>query len=389
MGTMGLGGKEACQQVVSFLVGATLPTALLVLLASDRLGDGLSAISTSWGPTPAHQLQAAAASGSPASNLSAGSAAPAAVTHGQQSGGFAGLAELLPKVSTDDGTVIITSVNEAFARPGSLLDVFRESFRAGEGIEHLLDHVLVVTVDGMAFAHCKAAHPHCYLLEVSSSMNLSSASKFMSDAYVELVWTKLSLQQRVLELGYNFLFTVHTKAVLHKSDVDIVWLRNPFWHISVLADMTTSSDVFGGDASSLDDNLPNTGFYYVKASNRTVEMLRRWRARFPPNHEQAVFNEIKHELAAGDGLGVGIRFLDTARFAGFCRIYHSDMGAACTVHANCCFGLENKLYDLREVLVQWRNYTALTTEERTSRKFMWKDPTKCGTPDKMDRFTNP
>ncbi|CAL4953004.1 unnamed protein product [Urochloa decumbens] len=378
----GLGGKEACQHVASFLVGAALPTALLVLLASDRLGEGLSAISSSWGPTPTTKMPAPTAGGPLASNLSAGSAAPAAVTHGQQSGGFAGLPELLPKVATDDETVIITSVNEAFARPGSLLDVFRESFRAGEGIEHLLDHVLVVAVDGMAFAHCQAAHPHCYLLEVRSSMNLSSANKFMSDAYVELVWTKLSLQQRVLELGYNFLFT----------DVDIVWLRNPFWHVSVLADMTTSSDVFGGDAGSLDDNLPNTGFYYVKASNRTVEMLRRWRAaraRFPPNHEQAVFNEIKHELAGGDDLGVRIRFLDTARFAGFCQIYHSDMAAACTVHANCCFGLENKLYDLREVLEQWRNYTALTTGEKKSRKFMWKDPTKCGTPDKMDRSTNP
>ncbi|CAL4953002.1 unnamed protein product [Urochloa decumbens] len=235
--------------------------------------------------------------------------------------GFAGLAELLPRVGTDDGTVIITSVNEAFARPGSLLDVFRESFRVGEGIEHLLGHVLVVAVDGMAFAHCKTVHPHCYLLEVRSSMNLSSANKFMSDAYVELVWTKLSLQQRVLELGYNFLFT----------DVDIVWLRNPFWHVSVL---------------------------------------------------------IKHELAASD-LGVRIRFLDTARFAGFCRIYHNDMGAACTMHTNCCFGLENKLYDLREVLGQWRNYTALTPQQKTSRKFTWKDPTKCGTTDKIERSTNP
>ncbi|CAO1947064.1 unnamed protein product [Urochloa humidicola] len=377
---VGLGGKEACQHVVSFLVGAALPTALLVLLASDRLGEGLSTISSSWGTTPTHHLQAPAAGGPSAqagSNLSTGDAAPTAATHthGQQSE-FAGLAELLPKVATDDGTVIITSVNEAFARPGSLLDVFRESFRAGDGIEHLLDHVLVVAVDDMAFAHCKAVHPHCYLLEVRSSMNLSSANKFMSDAYVELVWTKLSLQQRVLELGYNFLFT----------DVDIVWLRNPFWHISVLADMTTSSDVFRGDAGSL-DNLPNTGFYYVKASNGTVEMLRRWRAaraRFPPNHEQAVFNEIKHELAGG----VRIRFLDTARFAGFCQIYHSDMAAACTVHANCCFGMENKLYDLREVLGQWRNYTALTTQEKKSRTFMWKDPTKCGTPDKKDRATN-
>ncbi|RCV28782.1 hypothetical protein SEVIR_5G436700v4 [Setaria viridis] len=375
---LGLGGKEACQHVVFFLVGAALPTALLVLLASDRLGEGLSTISSSWGPTPT-QLPASAVGGPPAqggnTTLSAGGAAPTA-THAQQSE-FADLAELLPKVTTDDRTVIITSVNEAFARPGSLLDVFRESFRAGEGIEHLLNHVLVVAVDDAAFAHCKAVHPHCYLLEVKS-MNLSSANKFMSEAYVELVWTKLSLQQRVLELGYNFLFT----------DVDIVWFRNPFWHMSMFADMTTSSDIFHGDASSL-DNWPNTGFYYVKATNRSVEMLRRWRAaraRFPPNHEQAVFNEIKHELA-GD-LGVRIRFLDTARFAGFCQIYHSDIGAACTMHANCCFGLSNKLYDLREVLGQWRNFTGLTPEEK-SRKFLWKDPTKCGSPDKKNWSINP
>jgi hypothetical protein len=130
------------------------------------------------------------------------------------------LAELLPKVATDDGTVIITSVNEAFARPGSLLDVFRESFRAGEGIEHLLDHVLVVAVDDAGFAHCKAVHPHCYLLEVRS-MDLSSDSKFMSEAYVELVWTKLSLQQRVLELGYNFLFTVRMSELTGLKRISI------------------------------------------------------------------------------------------------------------------------------------------------------------------------
>ena len=128
------------------------------------------------------------------------------------------MAELLPKVATDDGTVIITSVNEAFARPNSLLDLFRESFRAGEGIEHLLSHVLVVAVDDMAFAHCAAVHPHCYLLEVHSNLNLSSANEFMSEAYVELVWTKLSLQQRVLELGYSFLFTVRQSSTTIESE---------------------------------------------------------------------------------------------------------------------------------------------------------------------------
>ncbi|KAG8054174.1 hypothetical protein GUJ93_ZPchr0001g31075 [Zizania palustris] len=286
---------------------------------------------------------------------------------------FTDLTELLPKVATDDGTVIITSVNEAFARPNSLLDIFRESFQAGEKISHLLDHLLVVAVDAAAYNHCRAVHPHCYHLVVKS-MDLSSANNYMSQAYVELVWTKLSLQQRVLELGYNFLFT----------DVDIVWFRNPFRHIAVFADMTTSSDVFNGDADDL-NNFPNTGFYYMKSTNRTVEMLRRWRAaktRFPPDHEQNVFNYIKHELAGAGGLGVRVQFLDTAIFGGFCQLFRNDMGKACTMHANCCVGLGNKLHDLRGVLDQWRNYTSLMPEARKKGGFGWTIPAKCGTPDK-------
>uniref|UniRef100_A0A0D9V9M0 Glycosyltransferase n=1 Tax=Leersia perrieri TaxID=77586 RepID=A0A0D9V9M0_9ORYZ len=290
---------------------------------------------------------------------------------------FADLAQLLPKVATEDKTVIITSVNEAFARPNSLLGLFRESFVAGEKIAHLLDHVLVVAVDPAAFHHCKAVHPHCYHLKVNS-MNLSNANNFMSEAYVELVWTKLSLQQRVLELGYNFLFT----------DVDILWFRDPFRHISVFADMTTSSDVFNGDDNDL-KNWPNTGFYYVKSTNRTVEMLRRWqaaRARYPPNHEQNIFNFIKHDLAAGagdGGLGVRVRFLDTAVFAGFCQLFSGDMARACTMHANCCVGLDNKLHDLRSALDQWRNYTSgmlpeagKTKSDGGGRRVGWSVPAK-------------
>jgi hypothetical protein len=169
------------------------------------------------------------------------------------------------------------------------------------------------------------------------------------------------------------------------QDVDIVWFRNPFRHISVFADMTTSSDVFSGDVDSL-DNWPNTGFFYVKATNRTVEMLRRWRAaraRFPPNHEQAIFNEIKHELA--HDLGARVQFLDSARFGSFCRIFHIDMAAACTMHANCCVGLGNKLHDLRDVLDQWKNYSGLMPQEKKRQKFTWKDPAKCGTPDKRHK----
>jgi hypothetical protein len=45
---MGFGGKEG-SHLASFLLGAALPTVFLFFLASDRLGQGWSSISVSWG----------------------------------------------------------------------------------------------------------------------------------------------------------------------------------------------------------------------------------------------------------------------------------------------------------------------------------------------------
>ncbi|KAM0889119.1 hypothetical protein ACQ4PT_027909 [Festuca glaucescens] len=331
---------------VSFLLGALLPTLLLFFLASDRVSEQLSSISS----FSAHQL----------TNLS---------THGsaaEKEESFPGLAELLPKVATDDGMVIITSVNAAFAAPGSLLDLFRGSFRDGEGIAHLLNHTLIVALDPSAMARCGAVHPHCYHLEVVAA-NVSSASRIMTKSYLEIVWVKLSLQQRVLELGYNYLFT----------DVDILWFRNPFRHINLYADMAVSTDRFKGDTESL-TNWPNTGFYYVRSTNRTVEMLRQWRAarlRFPPDHDQFIFDKIKVELADGE-LQIKFVFLDPVSFDGFCQ-RHSKIDTVCTMHANCCIGLENKVHDLKNVANDWKNYMNLTLPERRTSKNRWTIPAQC------------
>uniref|UniRef100_A0ACD5XF56 Uncharacterized protein n=1 Tax=Avena sativa TaxID=4498 RepID=A0ACD5XF56_AVESA len=335
---------------VSFLLGALLPTLLLFFLASDRVGEKLASIS-SLGNGSAHQH----------ANISGDGSAGE-----KEERSFPGLAELLPKVATDDGTVIITSVNEAWAEPGSLLDLFREGFKNGEDTAHLLNHTLIVAVDAGALARCEAVHPHCYLLEVTSA-NVTAANRFMTKSYLELVWAKLSLQQRVLELGYNYLFT----------DVDIMWLRNPFRHINLHADMAVSTDRFNGNAEAL-TNAPNTGFYYVKSTNRTVEMLRRWqaaRSRFPPTHDQAIFDEIKVELATGE-LQIKLVFLETTLFDGFCQ-FHGEMDRVCTMHANCCIGLENKVHDLRNVAAVWKNYTSLAQSEKSRGKYRWPVPAKC------------
>ncbi|XP_006650896.1 uncharacterized protein At4g15970-like [Oryza brachyantha] len=281
----------------------------------------------------------------------------------EEEGEFKGLAAAVARVATEDRTVIITCVNHAFAAPNSLLDLFLESFRVGEGTAELLRHVLVVAMDPTALSRCRAVHPHCYLYTMPG-IDFASEKFFASKDYLELVWSKLKLQRRVLQLGYNFLFT----------DVDIVWLRNPFKHVAVYADMAISSDVFFGDPDNI-DNLPNTGFFYVKPSARTIAMTREWheaRSSHPGLNEQPVFNHIKKGLVGK--LKLKVQYLDTAFVGGFCS-YGKDLGKICTMHANCCIGLASKIRDLRGVLDDWKNYTSMPRWAKPNAR--WTVPGKC------------
>ncbi|KAL6840414.1 hypothetical protein ACP4OV_030224 [Aristida adscensionis] len=364
MGSLGFGGKEGSSHMLSFLLGAALPTALLFFLASDRLADGVSSISTSWGRSSGTQLPASVPQAQATSTLATVNGA--APSQDQEQAGFPGLAELLREVATEDRTVIVTSVNEVWARPGSLLGIFLDGFKNGEGTAHLLDHVLVVAVDAGGFDGCKALHRHCYLLEVKS-MNMSNAKFFGTPEFLEVVWQKVSLQQRILELGYNFLYT----------DADVMWFRNPFKRISVYADMSCSLDNSKMASTPL-DNVLNTGFYYMKSTNRSVNMIRYWiaaRTRFDDyNIEQVVFNKVKYELISE--LGARIEALETEYISGFCD-FQDGLDRVCTVHANCCLGLENKVHDLKNVAADWKNYTSLTPEERKKASVKATAPSKC------------
>ncbi|KAJ1269306.1 hypothetical protein BS78_07G201600 [Paspalum vaginatum] len=280
---------------------------------------------------------------------------------------FAELAELLRNASMEDNTVIVTSINQAYAAPGSLLDLFLESFRLGKGTAGLLDHVLIVAVDPGALQTCRSLHRHCYLLRPDGAADLSAEKFFMTKDYVDMMWARNLFQQTILELGFNFLFT----------DVDIMWFRNPMRHIAVTADIAIASDFFNGDPDSL-HNLPNGGFLYVRSKNRTVEFYRRWRlarGQFPPGtNEQHVLARM--QLTLTRQLGVRMQFLDTAHCGGFCQL-SADLRRVSTMHANCCTGLPNKVHDLRTVLQDWRNYTAAPREVRRGGGFRWTTPGRC------------
>ncbi|KAJ3695121.1 hypothetical protein LUZ60_000498 [Juncus effusus] len=253
------------------------------------------------------------------------------------------LAEVLKRATMDDKTVILTEVSEAWAQPGSLLDLFIESFHVGDRIEHLLNHTVMMAVDQKAFERCQFLHPHCFRLIVQNITDYSSEKLFMTGDYLKLVWAKVEFNKQVLELGYNIIYT----------DMDIIWFRNPLQHVSVMSHLTLATDWYNGNP---EDNHVNTGFFYVKSCNKTIEFYERWymaREKFPNKATQPVFDSIKRDLSSD--LQVQIRYIDTAYVGGLCQP-KMDFSKLCTMHATCRVGLKSKLDELKHIFDEWKKY---------------------------------
>lgn len=137
-----------------------------------------------------------------------------------------------------------------------------------------------------------------------------------------------------------------------------MWFRNPFPRFFSDADFQIACDHFSGDSSDT-NNAPNGGFAYVKSNHRTIQFYQFWyesRIQYPGKHDQDVLNMIKsHPFLSG--IGLSLRFLDTAFFGGFCEAAR-DFNKVCTMHANCCVGLDNKISDLAVLLDDWRKFMA-------------------------------
>ncbi|XP_019172901.1 PREDICTED: uncharacterized protein At4g15970-like isoform X3 [Ipomoea nil] len=275
--------------------------------------------------------------------------------------------KVLEKAAMANRTVIITTLNAAWTRSGSIFDLFLESFRIGNQTEGLLKHVVVVALDKTAYARCRELHPHCYAL-TTVGVDFSGEAHFMSQDYLKMMWRRIDFLRLVLQMGYSFIFT----------DADIMWLRQPFSQFYPDTDFQIACDHYWYDSSDL-NNSPNGGFNYVKSNNRSIEFYKFWyksREAFPGKHDQDVLNIIKFDPFIKQ-IGLKIRFLKTAYFGGFCEP-SKDLNLVCTMHANCCIGLDNKIHDLKMVIGDWKNYMGLASNERTSRPRTWTVPRRCG-----------
>ncbi|RCV12387.1 LOW QUALITY PROTEIN: hypothetical protein SETIT_2G265600v2 [Setaria italica] len=234
----------------------------------------------------------------------------------------------------DDKTIIMTFTNEAWTAPGSLQDLFLQSFRLGVRTAPLLKHLVVVAVDVKAYERCQHVHRLCYHLRVEG-VDYASERSFMQKDYLDMMWRR-NRAGLVLGLGYSFVFT----------DVDIIWLRNPLLRIPLGADMANWFHVSCSHESSGHSERQrmraNGGFVYARASPRMVAFYGAGLVRVAggvPGRARAV-RVRPGEARAGGAARHGVR----------------DFYKVCTVHANCLVGLETKLQKLTEVFDEWKQF---------------------------------
>ncbi|XP_062217528.1 uncharacterized protein At4g15970-like [Phragmites australis] len=273
---------------------------------------------------------------------------------------------VLQEASMANKTIILTTLNAAWASPGSVIDLFIESFHRGVRTSSLLRHLVIVTFDWKAYRRCVKIHPYCFAL-VTEDVDFSQEKRFLTTGYLEMMWKRLDFLRLVLEKGYSFVF----------SDADIMWFRNPFPYFYPDGDFQIACDHYVGNATDL-RNIANGGFNYVKSNNQSIEFYKFWyssRLRYPGYHDQDVLNFIKHDPYITN-IGLTIKFLSTTYFGGICEPSR-DLNKVCTMHANCCIGLRNKIHDLRIMMEDWRNYMSMPPSLKRFGALSWRVPQNC------------
>jgi hypothetical protein len=145
-----------------------------------------------------------------------------------------------------------------------------------------------------------------------------------------------------------------------------MWLRNPFARLSKNEsdDLQISTDIFMGDQLP-EKQLINTGFYYVRSNNKTIQLLNVWynlKDNSTGQKEQDVLLNLIRGGIVGE-LNLSVRFLDTLYFSGFCQD-SKDFRAVTTVHANCCRSIDAKVKDLKVVLRDWKRFKKYSSYRR-------------------------
>ncbi|KAG6478885.1 hypothetical protein ZIOFF_062330 [Zingiber officinale] len=115
--------------------------------------------------------------------------------------------KVLKEAAMKNKTVILTTLNTAWASPGSIIDLFFQSFRTGDGTRRLLDHLVIIALDKKAYIRCISLHTHYFAL-YTEGMDFSDEKIYMTAGYLSMMWRRIEFLRVILEMGYNFIFSV-------------------------------------------------------------------------------------------------------------------------------------------------------------------------------------
>ncbi|KAJ4727301.1 Glycosyltransferase [Melia azedarach] len=288
----------------------------------------------------------------------------------------------LERAAMPNKTLILAVVNSAYVQQSvkadtTMLDLFLESFWLGEETRQLLDNLLIVAVDQTAYDRCMFKRLNCYRL-VTEGVDFAAEKVYMSKDFIKMMWRRTLLLLDVLKRGYSFIFT----------DTDVMWLRNPFVRLNKneTEDLQISVDEFNGDPRS-EKNLINTGFYFIRSNNKTIELFSTWYEMKDDKNstgkkEQDVLLDLMRD-GYFQQLQLQVRFLDTKYFAGFCQDSR-DIWSVTTVHSNCCRHIGAKVSDLKVVLRDWKRYKTFKSKypglgpnKNMTKKYRWSAHVAC------------
>ncbi|URD95185.1 hypothetical protein MUK42_10690 [Musa troglodytarum] len=126
----------------------------------------------------------------------------------------------LQAAATGNKTLVISYLNKAYVEENGMLDLFLRSLKEGEDTAFLINHLVLITVDQIAFDRCKMHRLHCYRL-VAEDLDFSKEQLFMSEGYINLVWQKSSGSWRSSQAWIQLHFHGYGRNVAKESILQV------------------------------------------------------------------------------------------------------------------------------------------------------------------------
>ncbi|XP_045180741.2 uncharacterized protein LOC123540021 [Mercenaria mercenaria] len=134
--------------------------------------------------------------------------------------------------------------------------------------------ILVIAEDGDVFRKIMANYAEYAYVE-RSDLDIEEEMYFDTDARRKIAFSRISHILKYLENGINILY----------SDIDTVWLKNPFTYFTGSCDMWVQME---------DETIYSTGFMAMLSNKKTFNFMQRWRQvlKYKLQDDRPVFNAL-------------------------------------------------------------------------------------------------